>query len=211
MEEVIHLLNYAESNPDAEIRYQASDMVLHIHSDASYLSETKARSRAGGHFFLSDRSPDPTKPPTGTPTPNGAIYTLSRLLKCIMGSAAEAEIGATYLCGQEAVPIRTTLIELDHPQPPTPMQGDNSTAQGIANETIKQKRSKAIDMRFYWIIDRTRQGQFIIFWRPGSTNRGDYHTKHHSPAHHREVRPYYLHVTEHLAHNVISLLLQGCV
>ena len=44
------VLDYAASNPDATIRYHASDMVLYIHSDASYLSETKARSRAGGHF-----------------------------------------------------------------------------------------------------------------------------------------------------------------
>ena len=34
------LLNYANTHPDDKIRYTASDMILHIHSDASYLSET---------------------------------------------------------------------------------------------------------------------------------------------------------------------------
>jgi hypothetical protein len=60
----IHLLNYAATHPDATIRYHASAMFLHIHSDASYLSESKARSRAGGLHFLSDKpNPDPNAPP----------------------------------------------------------------------------------------------------------------------------------------------------
>ena len=49
-------LDYAASHPDAVLTFKASSMVLAIHSDASYLSETKARSRAGGHFFMSDKS-----------------------------------------------------------------------------------------------------------------------------------------------------------
>ena len=126
--------------------YSASNMVLHIHSDGSYLSEPKARSRAGGHFFLSDLSRSPNKQPTTTPTPNGPIYSLSRIIRNVMGSAAEAEIMSSYMNGLEAIPIWTTLKEMGHPQPPAPVQVDNSTAEGFANHTIKQKRSKAIDM-----------------------------------------------------------------
>ena len=51
---VKQFLNYAMTHPDVIVTYRASDMILAIHSDASYLSETKARSRAGGHFFLSE-------------------------------------------------------------------------------------------------------------------------------------------------------------
>ena len=69
-------------------------------------------------------------------------------MRNVMGSVAEAEIGDTYLNGQESVPIRSTLAKMGHPQPHTPMQVDNSTAKGFANRTIKQKCSKAIDMRF---------------------------------------------------------------
>ena len=57
----------------------------------------------------------------------------------VMGSAAEAEIGSAYINGQEAVPIRTLLLELVHPQPATPIQVENSTLDGFANNTIKQK------------------------------------------------------------------------
>ena len=87
-----------------------------------------------------------------------------------MSSAAEAEIGAAFINAKAALPIRTTLEELGHPQPPTTMQVDNTTAGVFANITITQKRSKVIDMRFYWIRDHTRQGQFKIYWDPGSTN-----------------------------------------
>ena len=55
MSEITWLLDYCAANPDAKIRYNASDMVLWISSDASYLSEPNAKSRAGGLFFLSDK------------------------------------------------------------------------------------------------------------------------------------------------------------
>ena len=54
-----------------------------------------------------------------------------------MGSAAEAEVGGLYMNALELSPMRTTLEELDHPQPPTPLKTDNSTADGIMNKTIK--------------------------------------------------------------------------
>ena len=101
-----------------------------------------------------------------------------------MGSVAEAEIGAAYINGQESLPIRTLLRKLGHPQPVTPIQVNNSTANGFASYTIKQKRSKAKDVRFYWIRDQTSQGQFLIYWQTGITNLDEYQTKHHSPAHH---------------------------
>ena len=76
----------------------------------------------------------------------------------VMGSAPESEIGSAYINGQEAFPISLLVPKLGHPQPATPIQVYNSTADGFANDTIKQKRSKVIDMRFYWIRDRTSQG-----------------------------------------------------
>jgi hypothetical protein len=51
------LLDYLATHPDATIRYHASDMILHIHSDASYLSVSNARIRLGGLFFCGEKSP----------------------------------------------------------------------------------------------------------------------------------------------------------
>ena len=50
-----------------------------------------------------------------------------------------------------------------------------------------------MDMRFYWVRDRVKQGQFIVYWKKGSENDADYFTKHHPPAHHRLKRSRYLH------------------
>ena len=205
--QIAQLLDYAASNPDAVVKFVASDMVLHIHSDASYLSLPKARSRMAGYFYLSDSPPDPTKPPTN-PTHNGPILVECQALKHVVASAAESEFGGLFVNGKSACPVRTTLVEMGHPQPPTPICTDNNTASGIVNSSIRQKRSKAMDMRFYWIQDRTRQGHFLVYWRPGRTNLADYHTKHHPASHHRRMRPTYLHTGNSLIH---PYDLQGCI
>ena len=156
------LLNYADSNLNTTIRYTAGDIILYFHSNASYLSAPRAQSRAGGHYFLSNSSLDQTQPPKMHPRLNGPIHTVSKIMSNIMGSAAEAEIGATYINGQDAVPICTLICELGHPQMAMPMQVDNSTAVGFTNDTIKQKRSKAIGMRLYWIRNSTSCDHLLV-------------------------------------------------
>jgi hypothetical protein len=175
-------------------------MVLLVYSDASYLTEPEARSRAGGHHYLGDL---PGKPGIL----NGSILNVSKVLKGVMSSAAEAEIGALYLNAKEATVIRTTLTEMGHPQPATPMETDNSTACGIMNCTVKQVGSKAIDMRFYWVRDCVEQGHFRIYWAPGVKNIADYFTKHHSPAHHRYMQPIIL---NELHPSRVTEYMRGC-
>ena len=124
----------------------------------------------------------------------------------VLSSAAEAELGALFHNGKEACPLRIALEELGHPQPATPMATDNNTASGIATDTVKQKRSKAIDMRFYWIRDRVRQGQFQIYWSKGQTNRADYFSKHHPASHHQAIRSTYLYSPTNPARNYFECL-----
>ena len=59
MKNIHQFFDYVATHPDAIVTYYASNMVLAVHSNASYLSESNARSRAGGHFFMSDNSADP--------------------------------------------------------------------------------------------------------------------------------------------------------
>ena len=156
-------------------------MVLAGHSDGSYLSEKDARSRAGGHWFLSS---DKEYPPG-----NGSILNISQVIKAVMSSAAEAELGALYINAREAVYICKILTEMGHKQPRSPLQTDNSTAEGVVNNNVQTKRLKAMDMRFHWLRDRESQGQFRIYWRPGKNNKADYWSKtQHPPALHRDVR-----------------------
>ena len=153
--DIVWLLNYAATHLDATLHYHASYMILHVSSHASYICEERARSRAGGHFLLAGRLLNNGNKPHTLPTNNGTIHTLCQLIKTVMSSLAESEIGATFLHAKDALPIRTTLKEIGHPQPPNPTQVDNITEVGFANNIIKQKQSKAIVMRFYWIRDHT--------------------------------------------------------
>jgi hypothetical protein len=192
-----YFLNYIASNPSPRIRYRASDMILYVESDAAYLVCPEARSRAGGYHYLGSKDGRQF---------NAPVFVQAKVIKNVMGSAAEAEVAALYLNAQEALPIRQSLIDMGHPQPATRMNTDNQTATGILNGTIKQKRSKAIDMRFYWLRDRQEQGQFSIQWVPGKHNLADYHTKHHPGSHHRKVRPIYLYEGKQS-----PTTLQGCI
>ena len=190
MKDIAQLLNYCATHPNAVIRYKKSDMILHVESDASYLSESKARSRVAGYYYLSNNTTNNTAfdDTDYVAMPNGPVHVLCQIMKEVVSSAAEAEVAGLFHNARDACPMRIALEELGHPQPPTPLQTDNSTACGIANDTVKQRRSKAIDMRFYWIRDRVRQGQFFIYWRKGSINLADYFTKHHAASHHIAIR-----------------------
>jgi hypothetical protein len=150
-DKIIKLLNYCNTHQETKIRYHASEMILYIHSDASYLVEREANIRAGGFFYMGSSAD------TANKRTNGEILIISTVLKHVMSSAAEAEIWAVFINVKEGAVLRTTLEELGHPQPPTPLETDNTSATGYSNGKIKQKRTKAIDMHFYWIKDRVKQ------------------------------------------------------
>jgi hypothetical protein len=82
MIKVKKFLDYAFTHPDAIVTYQAIDMVLAAHNDASYLSEANACIQAGGHFFVSSDTPCPHN--------NGAVLTIAQIIKAVMSLAAEA-------------------------------------------------------------------------------------------------------------------------
>ena len=86
------LINYLAMHSKAVVRYYTSDMILNIHSDASYLSESRARSRIAGEFFIG------SVPVNGRPIQlNGAIFIMCGILKCVVASAAEAELAALFM------------------------------------------------------------------------------------------------------------------
>eukprot|EP00957_Ditylum_brightwellii_P161547 12299974-Ditylum_brightwellii.AAC.1 len=73
---IVKLLNYAATHPNAVVRYHASGMVLQIHSDASYMSEPKARSHAGGHFFMSEEVNNPATAQEDEVPTNGLVHAI---------------------------------------------------------------------------------------------------------------------------------------
>jgi hypothetical protein len=84
------MLDYLATPPDATIQYHFSDMVLHIHSDASYLSVSNARSRLSGLFFLGNEFPKQE-------TLNGFILNVAAVIKNVVASAEESEVGVCFL------------------------------------------------------------------------------------------------------------------
>jgi hypothetical protein len=203
------LLDYLATHPDAKMKFCASDMIMNIHSDASYLSARNAKSRASGHFFLG-WAPQDNQPIRL----NGAFFTLCSILKFVAASAAEAELGALFMNAKEGRIFRLTLHELGHPQPPTPIHCDNATAAGIANGTVKKQRSRSMEMRYFYICDQVKNKEFNVRWHPGQENLADYASKHHDSRHHRQVRPIYLHEADsptHLPRALTPSALRGCV
>ena len=124
-----HFLMYAAMHRNATIKYYKLDMILKIHSNPSYLSERQGRSSAGGHFYLGNR--DHTTNP-----PNGPILNTTGILANVMSAASEAEAAALFTNMKEGVIQRIVLEEMQWPQPPTPITVDNSTAAGLAQDTI---------------------------------------------------------------------------
>ena len=86
---IIQLLDYCATHPNPILHFTRSSIILRIHNDASYLSVTKARSRAAGFFYMSN---DCESPPI-----NGSIHVLCAILKNVMASATEAEMGTVFV------------------------------------------------------------------------------------------------------------------
>jgi hypothetical protein len=126
METVKQLLDYCATQEEAIITYTASKMILNVHSNAGYLNKKKGCSRAGRHFFLSNNDDSPHN--------NGAILTNATIIETVMSSAAEAELGALYLNAKKAIYLRQILHEMGYPQPRTPIQTDNTMAEGVINK-----------------------------------------------------------------------------
>jgi hypothetical protein len=95
------------SQDKAILTYKASNMVLVVHSNASYLSELKACSRVGRHMFMAGRD--------NIPTNIGAILNISQIIRAVMSSTVEAELGDLFINAKTAISMRHTLNELVHP------------------------------------------------------------------------------------------------
>ncbi len=183
---VDRLLQYAASHPTATITYHPSDMRLIVYSDASYLCETQARSRAGGVHFLGSSATDAEL------HFNGPIDCISTIIKAVVASAAEAEYAAVFINATAAAGLRTTLKDLGYPQSITPIFTDNACAVGLANNTIKLRRSKAMDMRFHWIRDQVKQGHYSVHYKRGDENIADFFTKPLPVNEHLRLRQHFI-------------------
>ena len=166
MRKVDRVLQYVSTHQNGATRFYASTMQHQVQSDASFLCRPKARSVLGGYHYLGFLN-----------RLNGPIYCTSKIISCVVASVAEAELGAAFQNAQRAAEFRNTLHELGYPQQPTTIMIDNTVAEGLAADTINAKRSKSMDVRFFWLRDRIKKGQFAAKHLAGRWNIADFFTK----------------------------------
>ena len=108
-----------------------------------------------------------------------------------MSSIQESETGSGFINSKYYVTLCNDLHGMDHIQGPAPIKIDIIFTNGIITDTVVQRISKAMGMRFYWLCDRCRQKQFHFHWKQGKHNLAEYPPKHHYTKHHISVRPTY--------------------
>ena len=128
------------------VQYKASNIILDIHSETSYLSDPKTHSSAGDTSFWKKW----VKPMIN----DGSVQVIATIICHVMSSNSEAEVAVLSVNTKETTILRNTPKELVHPQPTKPLQTDNSIADNIVNGSMVQKRSKATDICFTWMRDQ---------------------------------------------------------
>ena len=199
MKKCQQLMDYAATYNNASIRYHASDMILEVDSDASYLLLPKARSRYAGYFRMLDKKDTPNRS-----VHNGAVLIECKTIRHVVTSAAEAETKGVFQNAKTIITTRHLLNAMGHPQEQTTINTDNSTTVRFVNRNIQMKRSKSWDMNFHWLRDKELQKQIKVLWGKGIDKYADYFTKHHALTHHRKMRPIYIKDTFENSFNILK-------
>jgi hypothetical protein len=155
-------------------------ILLVAHANEGFCNETKGHSQVGVHIFLAEDDPYPRW--------NGAILTVAQIIKFVMVSAAEAELGVLFVAAQKILPLCQTLITMGWSQPPMPIQTDNTMAVGVVNKTLVSNKLKSMDFCFHWLRCCMVQEKLRCCWDKESHNWGNYSTKHHPPIYHESKR-----------------------
>jgi hypothetical protein len=159
-------------------------MLLTVFSDASFLNRPNSGSTIGGIHTLSDHSPGKL---------NASVHAESSGIPVIVSSAGEAELASAFGNAKIAHDERTILRNLGYPQPPTPIYCDNECTIGLANNALRKKQSKSMDLRWDWLRDRVAQHMFVLPYIRSLQNPADFFTKALPVHRHRELAPLFVH------------------
>ena len=113
----------------------------------------ESRSKVGSYLCLGTNERIPF---------NGALQVFTKVRKNVAELATQADVGALYTNAQEGLPMKQCSEESGHHQPATPLKTNTNRSQGIIDETIRRKQSKAIHMHF--------RGYETELHRPNSTS-----------------------------------------
>ena len=125
---------------------------------------------------------------------NEAVDASASLLPLVEISVAKAELRGTLYHAKKEKVLCITLEEMGRKQGPTTIFVDKNTASEICNSTIKRQRSQSMNSQYFWLTNQVNLNMYRIVWASGLENLAYNFTKHFAAAHHRNVRPFYLHM-----------------
>jgi hypothetical protein len=168
----LRLLHYIYYHRNPVIRFYPQHMQIQSHSDASYLSEPKARSRYSYVVWIGD----PVSQHANFYVP-GIIQYETGIIRNVVTSVAEAEYTALFLATMAVIKARNFLEDLGYTQNRTTIYVDNKCAQGLANRSCKDKHLKHIDMRLHFTRDKIDSAEIAVDYVPTKDNLADFGTK----------------------------------
>jgi len=177
-----HIIRYIAGKKNATLAFAPSNMQVSSESDASFNSETKGRSRAGGIILIGgyDSKGNPVSSP---------INVHSKIEDCVPASAAEAELVANHdICKKTIYPVRIVTAIGFKQLNATENRSDSECAVGIASGTMQDRKTKHIDRRYYWLQHEIKKGAIKVTWYPGKTNLADTFTKYVDKEVHQNTR-----------------------
>ena len=151
-----------------KIQFQASDMKLHIMSDASFDAEPNSRSRGGCFMWLGNNQPTLI---------NGPVFCQSKILPGVPQSAATAEIFQHVESGKMGIYARRILRCIGYPQTPTIIFADNLCSIDFAHNNTKGRTLKTIARRTHWLKHVVRQNVYVFRYISSKNNVADIFTK----------------------------------
>ena len=168
------------------------NVVLHVDSDAAYITMPEAKICNTVHFYLCEwPSPVPVKL---SPKRNSPIHTKCKKIRNVVSSSSEAETCGTFNKGKICLPA-TRYYRIRAQTTSNSTQSENSTINIFANSGMKTKISNIWDMKLYWLRDKEVLELLRLYWDKNTNNGADYFMNNHPQTHFHPMQPRYIHTS----------------
>ncbi len=147
------LLDYLATHSDVTVQFHASDMISNLQRIIFIRGKCTQPSMQTLLYGMETQSHSANQI-------EWSIFHLVWNITVCHCIRSRGRIGALILrnCKQATI-FLLTLEEMGHPQLLTPVHCNNSTAVGIANNTVKHQRSRSTEMRFSGLLMQSKLGR----------------------------------------------------
>ena len=160
---VKRIFRYLKGTLDVTLQYKPTGDKPLGYSDANWAGDLNDQHSTTGNVFVMS---------------GGAVSWLSHKQAMVALSTAEAEYMALGSAVQEAMWLRQLLSDLRYDmEMPMEILEDNQGAIAMARNPVGHKRSKHIDIRYYFIREAVQTGTISLMYCPTSNMLADIFTK----------------------------------